>query len=155
MPSSAFVPSTPLQGAMAAKANRPHSSLRASVDASQSILSHNLTQMDSSMMRVLEVESWGGNAGTVVLGGREYSCAAARGYADPKSGRILTFGNSQDVPEDRRKGYPEFVFRVAAGLQLGTHIVGCSAGKTFTDNARTMLRESMRQWNAGLSSSLQ
>ena len=69
MPSSAFVPSTPLQGAMAAKANRPHSSLRASVDASQSILSHNLTQMDSSMMRVLEVESWGGNAGTVVLAG--------------------------------------------------------------------------------------
>ncbi len=100
------------------------------------------------MTRLLGVESWGGNAGTVVLDGREYSCAAARGYADPASGKILTFGNPQDVPEDSRGGSAEFLFRVAAGLLLGTHIVECSAGEPFTANAREMLHESMRQWNA-------
>lgn len=103
------------------------------------------------MTRLLGVESWGGNAGTIVIDGREYSCAVARGYADPESGKILTFGNPQDVPENQRQGYAEFLFRVAAGLLLGTHIVECSAGEPFTAEARKTLQNSMRHWNARFS----
>ncbi len=101
------------------------------------------------MTRLLAVESWGGNAGHVVVDGRQYSCAVARGYADPASGKILIFGNPQDVPEGSRQGSAEFLFRAAAGMMLDTHIVECSAGEPFTVAAREVLEESMRRWNAG------
>jgi hypothetical protein len=123
--------------------------LHASTDSSESILAHNLGEMNASMTRLLNVESWGGNAGHVVVDGRQYSCAVARGYADPQSGKILIFGNPQDVPENLRHDSAEFLFRAAAGLMLGTHLVECSAGEPFTAAARAVLEESMRRWNAG------
>lgn len=114
-----------------------------------SILAHNLAEMDTSMTRLLSTESWGGNAGTILVDGREYACAVARGYADPESGKILTFGNPQDVSESTRQGAAEFLYRAAAGLLLGTHLIEVSAGDEFTAQAKEMLQESMRRWNEG------
>ena len=120
-------------------------------DIRQSILSHNLAEMHSSMMRLLSVESVGGNAGTIDLGGRKFSCAAARGYADAESGKIVAFGNPQDIPEDIRNSYPEFVFRIAVAFERGnpfSRIVECSADNSFTSSGKKMLQKSMERWNS-------
>ena len=120
-------------------------------DICQSILSHNLAEMHSSMMRLLSVESVGGNAGTIDLGGRKFSCAAARGYAEAASGKIIAFGNPQDIPENIRNSYPEFVFRIAVDFERGnpfSRIVECSADNSFTAKGKKMLQESMERWNS-------
>ena len=57
----------------------------------ESILSHNLVEMRSSMMHLVTNESIGGNAGKIEIGGRAFSCAAARGFADAKTGKIIAF----------------------------------------------------------------
>ena len=117
----------------------------------ESILSHNLVEMRSSMMHVLTDESIGGNAGKIEIGGRTFSCAAARGFADAETGKIIAFGNYQDLPENIRNVFPEFVFRVAVGFWRGDpsiRIVECHADSSFTIKGKRMLQESMERWNS-------
>lgn len=117
----------------------------------ESILSHNLLQMRSSMMRVLLDESIGGNAGTVVIGGKPFSCAAARGFADAHSGKIIAFGNYQDVPQDIRGEYPEFVFRIIVGDGRGNpfwRIIESYADGSFSSRAKAMLEKTITRWNS-------
>ena len=114
---------------------------------------HNLVQMNGPMIRLLKNESLGGNAGRVNLGGRFYSCAAARGYADPGSGRIVAFGNIQDVEPGVRAGNAEFAFKVAFGGLRFFRIVQLFAkpdqGSTpLSPDAREVLEESVQKWNA-------
>jgi hypothetical protein len=113
---------------------------------------HNLSQMNGSMMRLLRNESLGGNAGRVNLGGRYYSCAAAHGYADPLSGRIVAFGNVQDIPLQKREGNAEFIMKAAFGGLRFFRIVqflanGGGASPELSPGARDVLEESVQQWN--------
>lgn len=120
-------------------------------DIDESILSHNLVEMRSSMMHLLTDESIGGNAGKMDIGGRTFSCAAARGFADAESGKIIAFGNYQDIPENIRGAYPEFIFRMAVDFERRNpffRIVECSAGTSFTSQGKKMLQESMERWNS-------
>ena len=120
-------------------------------NSEEAILSHNLLQMRSSMMRVLMDESMGGNAGTVQIGGKPFSCAAARGFADASSGKIMAFGNYQDVPESIRSVYPQFVFRIAVGFEPGNlllRVLECSSGDSFSSQAKVMLERTMERWNS-------
>ena len=117
----------------------------------EGILSHNLAQMRSSMMRLLMEESVGGNAGTIEMNGKPFSCAAARGFADAHSGKIVAFGNYQDVPENIRSVYPEFVFRIVVGVGQGSpllRIIECSSGDSFSSKAKAMLEKSVELWNS-------
>jgi len=117
----------------------------------EGILSHNLLQMRSSMMRVLMDESVGGNAGTIEMGGKPFSCAAARGFADAHSGKIIAFGNYQDVPENIRSLYPEFVFRIVVGFGQGnplSRIIECFSAGSFSSKAKAMLEKTMERWNS-------
>ena len=123
----------------------------ASKDADERIISHNLDEMRSSMMRLLTVESIGGNAGFVEMGGRKLPCAAARGFADGETGEIITFGNYQNIPKKLRNTYTEFIFRIAVDLRRRNpfyRIVESSAGASFTSRARKLLEESVQRWNA-------
>lgn len=116
----------------------------------EAILSQNLVQMRSSMVHLLMDESVGGNAGTIVMGGKPFSCAAARGFADAHSGKIIAFGNYQDVPENIRSVYPEFVFRIAIGFGHGSpllRIIECSSGGSFSTKAKAMLEKTIERWN--------
>src|SRR3989304_3450575 len=111
---------------------------------------HNLSQMNGPMIRLLRTESLGGNAGRVKLGGRYYSCAAAHGYADPRSGRIVAFGNVQDVPPEIRKGNAEFILKVAFGGLRFFRIVQLFAndgpdGRQLSLDARAVLEESVQR----------
>jgi hypothetical protein len=113
---------------------------------------HNLSQMNGPMARLLRNESLGGNAGRVNLAGRSYSCAAARGYADPRTGRIIAFGNVQDVPPETRGATAEFTLKVAFGGLRFFRIVeflvdGRDEGTPLSLDARDVLEESIRRWN--------
>jgi hypothetical protein len=113
---------------------------------------HNLSQMNRPMIRLLRTESLGGNAGCVNLGGRYYSCAAAHGYADPRSGRIVAFGNVQDVPPETREGNAEFTLKAAFGGLRFFRIVQLFANDAggltpLSPDAREVLEESVRRWN--------
>ena len=117
-----------------------------------SALSHNFLAMNSPMMKLLKTESVGGNAGRVKLDGKYYSCAAANGYADPQSGRIVAFGNVQDVSPNIQKKNAKFTLRVACGargffriVQLVTEDRG--GGRTLSPGAREVLDQSVRTWN--------
>ena len=123
----------------------------ASDDPGERIISHNCDEMRSSMMRLLTVESIGGNAGFVEIGGRKLPCAAARGFADGETGEIITFGNYQNIPKKIRNSYAEFIFRIAVDLRRRNpfyRIVESSAGPSFTSQARKVLQESVERWNA-------
>ena len=119
-----------------------------SENTEEGILSHNLVQMSSAMMRLLMEESVGGNAGTIVMGGKPFSCAAARGFADAQSGKIIAFGNYQDVPQNIRSAHPEFVFRIVVGFGHGSRIIACSSGDSFSSKAKAMLEKSIERWNS-------
>jgi hypothetical protein len=119
-------------------------------DAGERILAHNLGEMRSSMMRLLTVESIGGNAGFAEIGGRKLPCAAARGFADGDTGEIMAFGNFQNIPKKIRNTYPEFIFRIAVDLRRRNpfyRIVESSFGAAFTSRARKILQESVERWN--------
>jgi hypothetical protein len=120
-------------------------------NADERILAHNLDEMRSPMMRLLTVESIGGNAGFVEINGRKIPCAAARGFADAQSGEIIDFGNFQNIPGKTRNAYPEFIFRIAVDLRRRNpfyRIVESSFDASFTAKARKLLQESVERWNA-------
>lgn len=120
-------------------------------DAVERIIAHNLDEMRTSMMRLLTVESIGGNAGFVEIGGRKIPCAAARGFADGETGKIIDFGNFQNIPRKIRNTYPEFIFRIAVDLRRRNpfyRIVESSFDASFTSKARKLLQESVERWNA-------
>ena len=120
-------------------------------DAGEKLIAHNLDEMGSPMMRLLTVESIGGNAGFAEINGRKIPCAAARGFADAQTGEIIDFGNFQNVPRKIRNTYPEFIFRIAVDLRRRNPfywIVESSFDASFTANARKLLQESVERWNA-------
>jgi hypothetical protein len=133
-------------------ADRDRSNLRdLTQGADERVLAHNLEQMDSAMMSLLNVESIGGNAGFVRIRGRTVPCAAARGFANLRSGEIIVFGNYQDIPKKIRNTCAEFIFRVAMDVKRRpsfSRIVGCSACGPFTREAKRILRTSVVRWNA-------
>jgi hypothetical protein len=120
-------------------------------DSGEQIISHNLDEMRSSMMRLLTVESIGGNAGFAEIGGRKIPCGAARGYADGKTGEIITFGNFQNISKKIRNTYSGFIFRIAVDLRRRSssyRIVESSFDGPFTSKAKKLLQESVERWNA-------
>ena len=117
------------------------------------VVASNLAEMDGPMMRLLETESIGGNAGRVKLGGTYYACAAANGYSDPQSGQIVQFGNSQNVSQDILDTCAAFTVRVAYRPTMFFKIVHLvtddrAGSRALTPVARRALAESVRRWNA-------
>jgi hypothetical protein len=125
---------------------------RRSLAPEDSVVSHNLSEMNGSMMRLLKTESIGGNAGRVKLGGKYYSCAAANGYADPRSGKIVEFGNFQNISPERRDNNAAFTLRAACSTRRFFRIVQLltddrGGGRKLAPGAREVLEESVRRWN--------
>ncbi len=115
------------------------------------ILARNAEIIKSEMMRLLIEESIGGNAGSAVVNGRKYLCAAANGYADKETGRIITFGNIQDLPEEITANNEKFTFRVALGGARDPkfmHIVDFYGGDNFSDTGRDILEKTIERFNS-------
>jgi len=125
--------------------------------ADERIVFHNLKKLNEQMMDLLMSESIGGNAGTEVIDGMEYTCAAANGYANKETGEILFFGNYQEVPEDIRDKEQHFTLRVAiAGKYLSpvnTHndkprIINFIEKEKFSEIGRMSIQEAIDQFNS-------
>lgn len=85
-------------------------------ESNEKITDHNFMIMTTDMQGVLALESFGGYDNFATIGGKEYSCAIANGYADPQTGKITKFGNPQDVEPKMRVGN-QFSFKVALDLK--------------------------------------
>jgi len=65
----------------------------------ESIIQRNIEKMNTEMGKLILEESWGGNAGSVVVRGKKYNCAGANAYVAP-NGEIKIFSNIQNIPSD-------------------------------------------------------
>jgi hypothetical protein len=81
------------------------------------VLDHNEEMLNNGMLSHLSSESFGGNGGYVTINGREYPCGGANGYVETATGRIIIFGNMQDVDPKIRKEYSFISLRVAANFE--------------------------------------
>ena len=66
-------------------------------ESGEEIVAHNYEMLKWDMKILLHGESIGGNAGSVTIGDKKYSCAAANCYINPENGKIVVFGNSQSI----------------------------------------------------------
>ena len=64
---------------------------------------------EGNMLPLLSSESIGGNAGSY----EKFPCIAANFYYEQNNGKIIYFGNFQNVPINIRSKYPEATFRLA------------------------------------------
>ena len=108
----------------------------------------NLEMMNTEMQTLLYSESVGGNGGKLEVDGKKYSGAVANGYANPETGEIIAFGNSQNIPQEVKTKNQEFTMRVAFDVNRGffnvVDIVGIDG---FSDSAMGTLHESMVRYN--------
>ncbi len=84
-------------------------------ESDERITEKNFKMLQDEMGDLLFGESIGGNAGMATIEGKKYSCGAANGYANPRTGKIVMFGNIQDLDPALMKGNVEFTLRVAFG----------------------------------------
>ncbi len=83
------------------------------------IVTHNIEMLNKDMLDLLGGESIGGNAGDVEIDGKFYSCAGANGYADKKTGKIIVFGNIQDIKDKNIiENNLDFTLRVAVNSEI-------------------------------------
>ncbi len=122
----------------------------------EEIIERNLLMMGDPLDQLRSSESLGGNAGSVVIDGKKYSCCGLNGYADKDSGEIIAFGNSQDVPREIIDRHRPFTFREAynlSGIIRGDHqgkrlkIISVFGVDSFSEKAKSVLGESVRRYN--------
>ncbi len=68
-------------------------SAQAAEQEKRQIVGENVGRMRTEMIEEIRDESVGGNAGSIVIDGKEYPCAGANFTADRHTGRIGAFGN--------------------------------------------------------------
>ncbi len=85
------------------------------LERAKAVHDHNLGMLNVEMYKILEGESYGGNAGTIEIDGVRYVCAAANGYANAETGKIALFGNIQNVDASIRRDNVPFGLRLAKG----------------------------------------
>lgn len=114
-----------------------------------SIQAQNLQIMSTEMLVLLSSESIGGNAGHEEVEGRRLPCAAANGYADPQTGKIVSFGNFQDIPKDILKGNQEFTLRVALDIRKGhSRIINFFGAEKFSKKGRKNIETAIERYNS-------
>ena len=82
------------------------------------IVESNFNMLKKDMIKLLGEESIGGNAGNIKIDGKECPCGATNGFADPATGRIVAFGNFQDLDKEIVKQNAEFTLIIAFRFPL-------------------------------------
>lgn len=111
----------------------------------QKIVLHNLEMLNTAMQTLLSSESIGGNAGKCEIDGKRYQCAAANGFADKITGKIMAFNN--DVKN--RPGEQSFTLRLALSIQKGGffHIVEFINAEDFSADGRAAIESAIEAYN--------
>lgn len=126
-------------------------------EADEWVIQHNINMLREDMMELLMGESIGGNAGTVEIDGKEYTCAGANGFANRKTGEILIFENFQNVPEKIRESAVPFLLKVAiVGKDLSQvnprndnpRVVSFLNKENFSDVGRKAIQQAIDKYNA-------
>lgn len=116
------------------------------------LLLHNKEKLNVDMMHLINDESLGGNASWEVVDSKKYSCAAANGYANKKTGEIITFSND---PLPLTEGIARFTLRIAIDLNVKAAIAGKSfmkivnfiGAKNFSEGGEETIKISIEEWN--------
>jgi hypothetical protein len=120
------------------------------------LIAENNQLMDTQMLEHLNGESVGGNAGSTPIDGLRYPCAAARCWVDRNSGKIIVFGNIQDLPEKvRGADSEELIFKVALDTRNRDpetnrgffKIVDTYYTERLSETAREVIAGSVERWN--------
>ncbi len=112
----------------------------------------NYNLMNKEMIRLLSNESMGGNAGSIQIEGKNYSCSGANLYVDSETGEIVVFGNSQDLDPKLMEGKNLVTFKVAFDLKTSFHngffrIVKTYGLENLSPQARVMIESCVEQYN--------
>ena len=116
-------------------------------------VSHNLGMLTKDMIDLLNTESIGGNAGEAEINGKKYKCGAANGFANPETGKIVMFGNIQNIPKDIVSENVEFTLRVAMDWQTGKFVKIVQfwnpghEKKKFSENGKLAIESAVSEWN--------
>ena len=110
---------------------------------SDEVIAWNLQMMKTGMVKHLSSESIGGNAATITIEGKRYSCAAANMYVDKTTGKILIFGNIQDIDESIKDN--------SANVECGLH-VACNFDRRYREIFCGIFFyvNTLYEWNEGL-----
>ncbi len=128
----------------------------------EAVVAENVRRMDTEMMRLLNGESIGGNAGSVMVSGKEYPAAGANAMVERHTGKIVAFGNT--LPPPKRETEAPIIFRVAfdryredgffritdvhPGSRRAATIPGTHRDDVLDGHAVDVLQRSIDRWNA-------
>jgi hypothetical protein len=118
--------------------------------AEHTAVDYNLQRLyGSEFIDELRGESFGGNAGFEFINESEsVSCAAVNGYAEPDSGRIITFGNVQYLDAEVIEGKSHVSFKVGMSRQtFQIRILGFTAEESLSDEAKAVLGGTIEAYN--------
>ena len=126
------------------------------------VIRDNVRLMDTAMVELLNGESIGGNAGSVVVDGKRYPAAGANAMVNRLSGKIVGFGNM--LPPAKKGLEAPIIFRVAMDIQRedgffritevypgsrrAATLPGSHADDVLDTHAVDVLQRSIDQWNA-------
>ena len=116
------------------------------------VVSHNLDLMlkkgEGGLPDLISTESMGGNAGHW----NGHPCVGANFYFNSMDGRIMFFGNIQEVPNSIKEQFAPGCFHIALNLETGqvhliTIILSPNVEEVLTPLARSNLKKTMREYN--------
>ena len=130
----------------------------------EAIVAGNLKKMQTEMVDLLLLESFGGNAGRYEIEGKTFPCAGANAHFNRLTGEIVAFGNLQDLviqevrQADTRHELWNLTFRVAINIGKGpVKIVEVTyenlkpftgeENPTIEDAAKKAIEKSVQEYN--------
>ena len=122
---------------------------RKTQEGDEGVINHNLEMMLKDMGVLIASESMGGNAQSAEINGERWPCVAANGHADPQTGKIVSFGNFQDIPKDIVEENQEFTLRVALDLRKGhSRIINFFGAEKFSQKSRKNIEMAIERYNS-------
>lgn len=137
---------------------------RSREEARAEILAHNEEMLETEGSDVMIDESMGGNAGYEVIDAKQWSCFAMNGVLDSKTGKILACGNVQNIKREIYAAGKPFLLRIAQfpisikdieAVMKGQResipskrIVHVTLPKNISEDARAIMTDTVRAWNA-------
>jgi hypothetical protein len=114
----------------------------------ETLVYENVRMMNNEMLEVLAAESLGGNAGDMETSENHvYICATANGYVDTE-GKIIVFGNFQNIPKEISESNKGFSFNVAFKPDMTIHkIVDVEDKDRMGEHAHDVLNRSVELFN--------
>lgn len=118
-------------------------------DEAQLAIAHNVAMLEGPLREHIGQESYGGNAGAITWEGYRYALAAANGYVERTTGRIIDFTNYNNPARREPERFSEITIMEGLCFRLRSErIFGLAEAVHLHPNARYTLAVAMEQVNA-------